>query len=213
MAVKLTIRRCKQCNERFQQVRTFQYLCMPPKDCSWKYQKILKLKKEAKEWKDKKAEMKIDTHSKEHKKSLQNEINKLSKLIDFHFDNFNCIDCGMFLNRDIHQIDACHLISVKKNSSLRYNLHNLHSGHNHCNCYNENHETSYKKGIVERYGIEYLNIIETLPIKHKEIKLSNVEVSEKLVLVRKLIRTFDTYKFNTAVEGRSILNNIIGIYK
>ncbi len=211
MKAKLTVRRCKFCNEHFKQIQPLQYLCMPPKDCSWKYQNLLKDNKAKKEWRDQKKVLKVETHSKEYKKSLQDEINKLSRMIDEYFE-FPCIDCDKFLDKEKHQIDACHLHSRKKNGTIRHNLHNLHSGHNYCNTHNENHESNYKKVLEKRYGNEYLIMVENLPIQYKEVHLSNIEVVEKLAIVRKLIRTFHTYKFQTAIEARNLFNTIIGIY-
>jgi hypothetical protein len=181
--------------------------------CAIAYQALLRANKEAKDWKVKKASMKIDTHVKENKKELQNSINKLSRMIDEHFENNTCIDCGLPLDKEKHQIDGCHLIARGGNSTLRYNLHNLHSGHNHCNFYNPKHEGNYKEGLIKRYGIDYLNMIEGLQIKYKEIHLSNLEIAEKLKTVRVLVRTFNTYTFKSSVDARNIFNIIIGIYK
>ena len=111
-----------------------------------------------------------------------------------------------------NQIDACHLISRKKNSTLKYHLHNLHSGHNHCNIYNTEHESNYKKGLVLRYGKEYLEMVEGLPQVYKELHLSNNEVIEKLAIVRKINRTFDTYLITSGDTAREMFNKIINIY-
>ena len=151
-------------------------------------------------------------YEKEYRKELQDAINKLSRMVDEHF-SYVCIDCGKPLNKEKNQIDACHLISRKKNSTLKYHLDNLHSGHNHCNVYNEKHESNYKSNLVLRYGHEYLEQIEGLSLKYPLIKLSEVEVVEKLKLVRKLIRDFPTFEFMDGRNARNWLNALIGIYK
>lgn len=151
-------------------------------------------------------------YDKEYRKELQDATNKLSRMVDEHF-GYGCIDCGKPLDKEKNQIDACHLISRGKNSTLKYHLDNLHSGHNHCNKYNEKHESNYKHNLVLRYGHEYLEQIEGLPLKYPLIKLSEVEVVEKLKLVRKLIRDFTTFEFMDGRNARNWLNALIGIYK
>lgn len=197
----------KDCREKFKAKYFLQKHCMEKDEC---ITAELELKK-ATIWKEKRAVMKIDTHSKEYKKALQNEINILSRKIDASVGFNNCIDCGKPFDK--HQIDACHLISKGSNSSLKYNLHNLHSGHNHCNFYNPIHESNYKKGLVLRYGNVYLEMVEGLPLKYKEIHLSNTEIHEKLTFVRKLNRSFNTYQLFDGNQARQLFNNLIGIYK
>ena len=210
MRSKLTIRRCKNksCEIKFQQLRPLQFVCSPK--CAAEYQTLLKTNKEAKEWRNEKAVMKIDTHAKENKEALQRETNKLSRMIDVYFAFETCIDCGKTYGK---QTDAAHFHSHGSNCSLRYNLHNLHSAASQCNLWSENHKVGYRHGLVKRYGGEYLIMVETLPLKYKEVHLSNFEIAEKLKIVRVLIRTFGTYKLLDSVSARNLFNMIIGIYK
>jgi len=149
-------------------------------------------------------------HEKKYKKSLQDDVNKLSRMIDAKFGYSNCIDCDKSM--EDYQIDACHLMSRGKNCTLSYNLLNLHSGHNHCNFYNEKHEGNYKQGIVNRYGEGVLSKILELPLIYKEIHLSSVEVVEKLKIVRSLVKNFDTFQAENSIAMREMMNGIIGIY-
>lgn len=197
--------RCLHCKEKFVKKYFVQPYCMAKDECIIAFNEYVKQKT----WKVKKKVMKIDTHSKEHKKALQDEINKLSRMIDIVFD-FKCIDCGKEYGK---QTDAAHYHSRGANCSLRYNLHNLHSASSQCNLWSDTHKEGYKTGLINRYGKTYFDMVESLPLKYPEIHLSNVEIVEKLAIVRKLIRTFHTYKFATAIEGRTIFNNILGIYK
>lgn len=214
---------CKQCKDKFIPNYFLQKWCLEKDECikafsNWvseqnkkKIDKAMKKEKQAEDekWKG----VKVVVYEKENKEVLQNEINKLSKLIDASFGLTECIDCGGYLDKEKNQIDACHLISRKKNGTLKYNLHNLHSGHNHCNVYNESHESNYKKGLINRYGRDYLEMVESLPIKYKEIHLSSAELVEKIKLVRKVIRTFHTYQLTDSAKARTLFNNLIGIYK
>lgn len=198
--------RCLLCKEKFKPKYFLMKHCMEKDEC---IQAEIEMKK-ATIWKEKRKELKVETHSKEYRKYLQDEINLLSRLIDEAFGFDTCIDCNKPFGS--HQIDACHLISRKKNNSLRWNLHNLHRGHNHCNFYNEKHEGNFKEGIIRRYGKEYLEEIEGLTLKYPKIKLSNKEVHEKLILVRKINRNFYTYKLEHPIATREMFNKIIGIY-
>lgn len=213
---------CKNCKDKFVAKWFNQKMCMAKDECikafsNWvseqnkkKIDKAMKKEKQAEDekWKG----VKVVVYEKENKEVLQNEINKLSKLIDARYWLTECIDCGGYLDKEKNQIDACHLISRKKNGTLRYNLHNLHSGHNYCNVYNESHESNYKKGLIKRYGKGYLKMVELLPIKYKEIHLSSAELVEKIKLVRKVIRTFPTYQLTDSMSARTLFNNLIGIY-
>jgi len=165
-------------------------------------------KKEAQEWNKEKAVMKIDTHSKEYRKTLQDEINKLSRIIDAKFYT-TCIDCNREFGK---QVDAAHYHSRGANSSLRYNLHNLHSAASNCNQYSDTHKEGYLRGLESRYGADYKELVLSLPQQYPEMKISNAEVVEKLKVVRMLIRTHHTFKFDTAIQYREMFNKIIGIY-
>ena len=95
--------KCPHCLIKFKPTRFLQKNCEQTEECrSHAIQTVLeknrklaekKEKVEKKDWNEKKAEMKVDTHAKEYKTSLQNEINKLSRMIDLKFEYFTCIDC------------------------------------------------------------------------------------------------------------------------
>jgi len=147
---------------------------------------------------------------KENKKYLQNEINKLARLIDAKFGYETCICCHRGFGA---QCDGCHYHSTGSNASLRYNLANIHSGSSYCNDYSNTHITGYKEGLATRYGIEYQDyVVNQLPLIYKEIHLSAHDIVEKLAIVRKIIRGLDKVQFKDAIEARDVLNEQIGIY-
>ena len=43
--------------------------------------------------------------------------------------------------------------------------------------------------------------------------MNAIEIKEKLKLVNKIIRNFETYQMSKADMAREVFNNIIGIYK
>jgi RNA polymerase-binding transcription factor DksA len=165
--------------------------------------------KEKSDWNKKKQELLPVVHEKKYKGLLQNEINKLSRMIDAKFGYTLCIDCGKPFG---NQIDAAHFTSVGSNNSIRYNLHNLHSAKSDCNQYSDKHKQGYTIGLKERYGESYLTLVEELPVRYKYIKVSAVEVYEKLKIVRSLVKNFDTFKSENGIAMRESFNNIIGIY-
>lgn len=178
--------------------------------CSQELARIKEREKAMKEGKKQLSEMKIETHSKEFRADLQREVNKLSRMIDSHFGLDTCIDCGKKFGK---QIDAAHLHSRGSNSSLRWNLHNLHSAKSDCNQYSNKHESGYKNGLSERYGEKYAKyVIEELPLIYKEVKVTNKEVHEKLKLVRSLVKTFGTFDLLNPINARNLFNTLIGIY-
>lgn len=179
--------------------------------CSQELAHIKEREKAIKEDKKIIAEMKIDTHSKEFKRELQNEINKLARMIDAYFGLDTCICCDKPMRKQIH---GAHLASVGSNSSLRFCIHNIHSATSQCNKYNPSHESGYKLGLAKRYGDKYANyVINELPLLYKEIKLSNREIHEKLKLVRSLIKNFNTFDLQNPINARNLFNDLIGIYK
>jgi hypothetical protein len=172
--------------------------------------KLKAKKKVEKDEREKDKKLLPVVHEKKYKKLLQMEINKLSRMIDAKFGYVTCIDCGKPFG---NQIDAAHFNGVGSNHSIRYNLHNLHSAKSDCNQYSDKHKQGYTLGLKERYGENYLNMVESLPIKYKYVKLSAVEVYEKLKVVRGLIKNFETLQSESSLAMRETLNNIIGIYE
>ena len=204
----MKLKKCKICADYFEKKTPLQMVCSPA--CAIKYSQNQKIKL----WNKKKVQLKVSSgaYNKEFKQTLQIEINRLSKLIDASFYN-SCIDCGKSFGK---QIDAGHFSSIGANASLRYNLHNIHSQKSDCNQngLGGGKRLEYRRGLEKRYSFDYAEYVEfELPTKYPLIKLSSVELQEKISLVRKLIRDYDTFKFENAIFARSAFNNLIGIYK
>lgn len=165
-------------------------------------------KLEKKDWFERKKIAKVELYPRESKNELQREINKLSRLIDSRF-NYKCICCGREYGK---QVDGCHYTSQGSNPTIRFNLHNIHSGDSYCNNYSNTHISGYYDGLIQRYDKEYADYIKYELPKTPTIKLLSNEIADKLKIVRDLIRNFDTFIFKDGKEGREILNKIIGIY-
>jgi len=142
---------------------------------------------------------------------FQDEVNKLVRIIDNHF-NFPCISCG---NINEVKYDAGHRISKGANLSLRYNLHNIHKQcSKNCNTSLSGNPDGYDQGLIHRYNLKYKNFVKyELRKEFNYVNLGGVDYTEKIKLVRKLIRDFETFKLTSSISARIMFNNIIGIYK
>lgn len=169
-------------------------------------------KKEDKAWNQKKREKMPSLYPRKYKGFLDKECQKLARMIDNRF-NYNCIDCDRPFGK---QQDGGHFNSKGKNRSLAWNLHNIHSQRSECNCngLGGGRERQYYDGLIKRYGQDYAEMVDVgLQKKYKYIGLKDNEISEKLAVIRKIIRDFDTFVLTGGVQARDLFNNIIGIYK
>lgn len=154
--------------------------------------------------------IKVVVYERENKKYLQNEINKLARMIDARFEYDTCICCHRNYGA---QTDGAHFHSRGSNSSIKYNLHNIHSATSYCNDFSNTHISGYKDGLEKRYGKDYQDyVVNQLPLLYKEIHLTAHDIAEKLVIVRKLIREFPKMKFENSIDAREKLNKLIRIY-
>lgn len=201
--------RCRICKDKFE-VKIFnQKVCFEP-ECVLTWSKEVKLKEWEKQ--SKKVNKPKTAKKKTSKEYLQDEINKLAKLIDTHFD-YKCICCG---NDYKGQIDACHLKSRGHNLNIAYNLHNIHKGRAYCNQYSNLHIAGFEKGLVSRYSLEYFNMIDTeLGLKYSYLGLKEIELKEALKKTRECIRSFKSYAkgYDNGKDLREFFNKKIGIYK
>lgn len=188
-------------------------------DKSKKQRELANKKKDAEIKKKEKEQLKnlgIEVYAKENKANLQDNINRLARMIDAKCGLVNCICCGLPMNKQIH---GAHLHAVNKNESLRFNLENIWSATSQCNKYSNTHLDGYKQRLAELFGEYYKEYLwHELPLKYKSIKLSAKDIHEKLVLVRKLIRNFEkdnegTFGFPDLIFKRKHYNELIGIYK
>jgi hypothetical protein len=176
--------------------------------CALEIEKKNKAKKE-KVWKEKKKELSINVNSTKHKKTLQDEINKLARFIDLKFYD-TCVDCELPLKDQIH---GSHYHNVGGNEHIRFNLHNIHASTLYCNKFNHGNKVGYLKKLAERFNKDYANFIDELNRDYKGIKISKREIYEAIPVVRKLIRDLDTLEFDSAIKLRDYCNNKIGYYK
>jgi len=203
------MKKCKICKSEFEpKYSTAQPVCSY--QCAIEYNK----KEKVKEWEkqSKKVNKPKTTKKKTSKEYLQDEVNKLAKMIDTHF-NYKCICCG---NDYKGQIDACHLKSRGHNLNIAYNLHNIHKGRAYCNQYSNLHITGFENGLISRYSLDYFNMVDNeLSLKYSYLGLTEFELKEALKITRECIRGFKLYSkgHKDGKESREFFNKLIGIYK
>lgn len=208
--------RCETCRDEFTPRVFLQKNCLKKDDCI-KAELELKKKIQSKSMGKKKNKSKVDFKAMELRVKAPNrkkELGEQSRLLARNIDNrfgYLCIDCGKPYGK---QQDAAHLHNSGGNENITYNLHNLHSARSYCNRFSSEHKVGYREGIEKRYGKDYLDYIDNeIPLKYSYVGLSNSEIAEKLKIVRKLNRTFDTYTLKDGKQARDLFNKIIGIYK
>jgi hypothetical protein len=212
-SIKIKNKKCKACGNNFtpSPFNSLQVVCS--KNCEYEYKTKIalnNLKKIKQQDKIRFKELSIEVHSKDHKKTLQKEINELARMIDQHCEYTSCIDCGKDLTNQIH---GSHYKNVQGHENIRFNLLNIHSSRSECNKYHGGRKDGYEKGLVQRYSQDALNEIEDLDIKYKSSHFTNKEIFEKIKIVRKLKRDLSTFTSTDGIFLRKLLNTIIGLYK
>lgn len=205
--------RCRNCGEKFTpRFSSFEKYCFEKDECIKAMAEDAKMKHQKKQLKDWKQKKKVLTNQSKTETSikdeLQAEINKLARMID---NDLPCISCG---TTNMVQYAGGHRKSRGAHPNIRFNLHNIHKQcNNNCNKNLSGNPDGYDIGLEQRYGKEYLEMVHGLTNQYPKMTLTKDELSEKLILVRKIIRNFNTFQFNDPVKFRDCLNELIGIYK
>lgn len=203
--------RCKSCGNKFEQYSFNNKFC---KDLDCQVARGLFLLEKAKK-RDlnqreelKKEQARVTTRKR--KKDLQDEINKLSRFIDYRF-KFLCIDTDKPI---IGSGNAAHYKNVGGHENIRYNLHNIHLSTVYSNKYNPEHKKGYKSGLIKRYGVDYEEYLENgLNLTYPTMHFTSEEIKQALKITRSILRTFDTYDLTNPIIARDQFNSIIGLYK
>ena len=142
------------------------------------------------------------------KPKLQIKINEIVRLIDI---GLPCLAKGIHAN----QIHAGHVYARGGNSSIKYNLHNIHRQSAQSNHY-QNDDGLLREGLVKEYGYKYMDFVSELR-QTPTLKYSNQDYREftkhasKIALeLKRQGRTFST--INERIFMRNEINNQLGIY-
>jgi hypothetical protein len=170
-----------------------------------------KEKKEKDKWNEEKKVIldKLKTMG-DYEKDLQTEINKMIRLID---GGLRCISCG---NMKKHQ--AGHYHSRSKNTTIRFNLHNLHIQDFYCNVELSANITGYNLGLINWYGKEYQDYVEyKLPLEFPLLKWTKNDLILWTAQARTYVKELEKLEKPLSVDDRlfwrNYYNDKLGIYK
>lgn len=93
------------------------------------------------------------------KRNLEQE--KVNKDVRERDKDKPCISCGKFI-----QLEAGHFIPISKSRKLRYDLRNIHGQCGWCNRFLNGNYQEYKLGLIQRYGLEFVENLENVDLKN-----------------------------------------------
>jgi hypothetical protein len=154
------MKRCKACKAEFNPVRPLQSVCSAV--CGLALARQVAEKKAAKEAQEdrKKTREKLDAMRTKPQlvKVAQTAFNAFVRARDA---NKPCISCGKPPSTESNQTDAGHFRSVGSAPHMRFVEDNVHGQCKHCNQYLAGNVLAYRKGLIERIGLERVEQIET----------------------------------------------------
>lgn len=169
MIKKIRPRRCKVCNEVFTPNRPLVPVCSTK--CAIDYSNKLKANKQKKE--DKIQREKLKTLS-----QLESEAKKsFQKYIRLRDKDLPCISCG---NLNTNDWAGGHYFNAGMYSGLIFDERNCHKQCNtYCNKYLSGNLLEYRKGLIERYGNNFVEKLEFDSNLKRNYKYSREELIAK----------------------------------
>lgn len=169
---KVYPRKCLNCKEKFIPVNQTNTVCSTK--CAIEYSKATHKKKKEKEWKKEKAVLKdklktLGQYEAEAKKSFQKWIRMRDK-------DMLCISCG---TNETNLWDGGHYFKAELFSGLIFDERNCHKQCRKCNRFLNGNELQYRKGLIERYGIEYVEQLESESDSKRVYKYTKEELIAK----------------------------------
>ncbi|HJP69530.1 MAG TPA: recombination protein NinG [Sphingomicrobium sp.] len=157
-------RKCKSCGRAFAPISSMSKACSVP--CALALVAKANARKDAKAKREeakatRAAKIKLKTRQ-QWKAEVQPIVNKVARLRDI-LAGRGCISCGARPNwRYGGSIDGGHFRSVGSAEHLRFYLPNIHLQCKRCNRDLGSNTVEYRKGLVERYGVEFVERIEAM---------------------------------------------------
>jgi hypothetical protein len=165
-------RRCKVCENIFIPAQFMQQTC--DYKCAIKHTQNIKANKLKADWKIEKAVLKdklktLGQFEADAKKSFQ-------KWIRIRDKDLNCISCG---GNDKDLWDGGHYFKAELFSGLIFDERNVHKQCRKCNRFMNGNELQYRKGLIERYGVEFVDKLEADSITKRNYKFTKSELIAK----------------------------------
>ena len=173
--MKIKDKKCRNCGEKFTPHNSLQIACSYP--CA----AIIAKKKKDQEWQKEKKERKeaLLTHS-EWLNLLQKVFNAYIRKRD---ETEPCISCK---NPTPKKINAGHFLSVGSRPNLRFNEDNVHLQCEYCNTYKHGNISNYRINLIEKIGVERVEILEQ---DQESAKLSIPEIKENIKHYKELTQS------------------------
>jgi len=178
------IANCKFCRKKFEQ-KIFNYrFCESTPECK-------QAGTEAKNILIKKAMEKVklskEKNSREETKVLREKLKTLSeyeaeakksfqKFIRLRDAELECISCGTNTATEWH---ASHYFDCNKYSGLIFNEKNVHKACKQCNVFFHGNIPEYRKGLIKRYGLAYIEELESISDAKRVYKYTKEELIAK----------------------------------
>jgi hypothetical protein len=151
--------KCKVCQTSYTKTRPLQTVCSPP--CALtlarKATEKAQAKEQAKDRKETRAKLDAMQTKPELVKKAQTAVNAYIRARDA---GKPCISCGKPLGTEPNTYDAGHFRSVGSAPHMRFVEDNIHGQCKHCNNYLGGNVLAYRKGLIERIGLERVEQIE-----------------------------------------------------
>ena len=171
--------RCRECKEKFEPKYFNQKYCMNKDECIKafsEYVKEVNKKKERKEAREKKKE--LMTHS-NWIQVLQPVFNTYIRLRD---KDLPCISCGRY---DVEEFHAGHYVAANYQYH-RFTETNVHKQCSYCNTHLRGNLIDYRKGLIEKIGLEEVEYLEQS--KRMMLEITIPEIQEKIKYYKEKIK-------------------------
>ena len=197
-------KKCKNCKQPFApKYTTLEKYCVEV-DC--RIAEALEKVRHKKELEEKKVKQKMVDNTTNWKAKLQTEINTIVR----------CIDKGLFcLARNKGgQIHAGHVYARGGNTTIRYNLHNIHRQNAQSNHF-QNDDGLLREGLVKEYGQEYMDFIgdlrRTPKLEYKDFEYKGFYIRAHDIAMR-LTKLNLEYSLKNRISLRNKINEELEIY-
>ena len=172
--------RCKNCKEKFEQVRFNQKFCLEP-ECV----RVWVESEKAKQWKKTKQKAKQDLMTlSDYLKLTQQVFNKFIRLRD---KGNVCISCQKKALKE----NAGHFFNANNHYNVRFDERNVNLQCEHCNTYLSGNLIEYQRNLIHKIGITDYSQLEAEARKTRKFTID--ELKEIIAIYKKKIKEIDLY--------------------
>ena len=169
--------RCLNCKQKFTPTRFLQKFCNDEQclDASIQYARAKVKQNMSKVWQKEKKTLRNDLKT---LSQLEAEAKKsFQKYIRLRDEGLPCISCGNTKTKDWA---GGHYFAAGIYSGLMFDERNCHKQCNtHCNKYLSGNLLEYRKGLIARYGLQFVNELESESDAKRDFKYSREQLIAK----------------------------------